>query len=69
MSVANFSLHCSLMDGWVLLWVISRGVSWIVGILFLECAVRADVRLCPNSSQSAVDYSSQLWTRCSMVLI
>ena len=41
MSVANFSLHCSLMDGWVLLWVISRGVSWIVGILFLECAVRA----------------------------
>ncbi len=37
----NFFFHCSSMDGWVLLWEITRGVSWIVGMsqFFSECCV------------------------------
>ncbi len=50
-------LYPSFRDGWILLYMISSGVSWIVGISFPEWAVRADVRV------------SQFFPKCCRVFL
>jgi hypothetical protein len=45
----GFSLMCSLTEGWDLMYIISRGVNWMVGIAFLVWEIMTCVRLCPSS--------------------
>jgi hypothetical protein len=55
----GFSFMCSLTEGWILLYIISRGVNWMVEIAFPVWAVMTCVRLCPSCVHRSAEYSSQ----------